>query len=593
MKRFRTVYGDLLSILSPKAKRFVLAYAVLLSVLAILDAASLGLLALIVTPIASGGSAVVPIIGKVEGIGLLFLIVVVCGLVLLKGALSVLLLWIATRRFAVYELELGSRLFDSYIRTPWVERLKHNSSDLVRMVDSSVYSSIGNVLLPGAGLLGEAVTFLTVVIVLVIVQPLVAVIALVYLGLVGVAQFLWITKRARLAGEVDVRFSVITSQLVIEILAALKEITLRNKVDEVSFAVRANRARSTKARANSQFLWQVPRYVLETAIIGGFVLVGFAGFLTQGMAGALSAVAIFALAGFRMAPSLVRVQSVTSQIASGLSHTELVINEVKRTSKLVEDRPGGGLRPLPPHPKLLELNDVTFKYVEDSAPALSQVNITIPFQSTTAIVGASGAGKSTLVDLILGLIEPNAGKILLDGSELIEMNSEWRSRIGYVPQEVSLFDRTIAENVALSWSGEFDSERVRSALEKAQLLELVESRPDGINGRVGERGLALSGGQRQRMGIARALYGDPLLLVMDEATSALDTATEAAVTDAIKALRGSMTILTVAHRLATVMHSDKIFFMSAGRVEAQGTFAELVSQVPEFAIQAKLAGLAD
>jgi ABC-type bacteriocin/lantibiotic exporter with double-glycine peptidase domain len=146
--------------------------------------------------------------------------------------------------------------------------------------------------------------------------------------------------------------------------------------------------------------------------------------------------------------------------------------------------------------------------------------------------------------------------------------------------------------VALSWTDDLDDDRVRQALSLAQMLPTIEARDGGIHSLIGERGLALSGGQRQRLGIARALYADPLVLVMDEATSALDTATEAAVTDAIKKLRGSITIITVAHRLSTVKESDMIFFMRDGRVAAQGTFAELVAKEPDFAIQARLAGLA-
>ena len=165
--------------------------------------------------------------------------------------------------------------------------------------------------------------------------------------------------------------------------------------------------------------------------------------------------------------------------------------------------------------------------------------------------------------------------------------------MGYVPQEVALFDATIAQNVALSWSSDVDRERVRDALERAQLLEVIESRAGGIDASIGERGLALSGGQRQRLGIARALYADPLVLVMDEATSALDTATEAAVSEAIRELSGSMTIVSVAHRLSTIQHADRIFFMSDGRVEASGTFRELQNRVPAFAEQVRLAGLGD
>lgn len=592
MKAFLDLYRELLQILPGNARRFVVGYAVVLSALAVLDAASLGLLAVVINPLVSGAAVNLPIVGPVEGIGVVVIIGVVCVLVLAKGVLSSLMLWIATRRFAVYELELGSRLFDGFLRSPWVQRLQRNSSDLVRAIDSSVSYTISSVLLPGAGLLGELVTTVTVITVLAIAQPVVALITLVYLGLVGAAQFFWITKRARQAGRVNLHYSALTSQLVTEMIGALKEITLRNKSDNVSAVVRENRVHSTRARANIQFLSQVPRFVLEAALIGGFVIVGAVGFALDGMAAALSAVAVFALAGFRLAPSLVRTQYVVSLISANVPHARRVINEIRKSDPDASSRITDVARALPQHPKVLSFENVGFRYSADVANAVTGVSTTIPFGSTVALVGASGAGKSTFVDLVLGLMEPTEGEIALDGVPLREFTDGWRSRIAYVPQDVALFDRTVAENVALTWDGDFDSERVRSALAQAQLLSVIESRPDGIHGKIGERGLSLSGGQRQRMGIARALYAQPLVLVMDEATSALDTATEAAVTDAIKRLRGSMTIITVAHRLSTVMHSDQILFMSEGRVAAEGTFEELVAAVPEFAHQAGLAGLA-
>ena len=171
------------------------------------------------------------------------------------------------------------------------------------------------------------------------------------------------------------------------------------------------------------------------------------------------------------------------------------------------------------------------------------------------------------------------------------MLADWRKRVGYVPQEVAIFDGTVAQNVALSWGGELDEDRVRTSLAKAQLLETVEARPGGINGRVGERGGSLSGGQRQRLGIARALYMDPLVLVLDEATSALDTATEAAVATAIRELDGEVTVISVAHRLSTIRDCAQVFFMSEGTIETRGTFEEVVATNPSFAQQAALAGL--
>lgn len=196
-----------------------------------------------------------------------------------------------------------------------------------------------------------------------------------------------------------------------------------------------------------------------------------------------------------------------------------------------------------------------------------------------------------MVDILLSLLEPTQGTIAIDTVPLQEVRAAWRTRVGYVPQDVALFDATIAQNVALTWGTDYDSERVQRALEQAQLWDLVSAREGGIESRVGERGLSLSGGQRQRMGIARALYTDPLVLVLDEATSALDTATESQVTTGIDSIGGEITKIVVAHRLATIRYVDRIFFMKNGEIVASGTFDELVERVPEFAHQAALAGL--
>ena len=592
MKGLIRLFSEVLSVLPRSAKRFLLAYMILLAALSFLDAAALGLLAAVSAPILSGTTLTLPILGEISSNGLLVMLGLVCLLVIAKSALAISLLWGATRRFAVYERTIGGRLFESYIKAPWVERLKRNSTELVRLSDTSVAVTIANFLLPGATLLGEFMTFVSVLVVLGIAEPLLAAVAFVYLTIIGLVLFFWVTRRSRQAGRINQTYSVRNVRLIAEMVGALKEITLRDKTDDVAAVVEANRVHTARARANLQFLNQVPRFVLEAGIIGGVVLVGITGFLSGGgITAAMSAVAIFGLAGFRLAPSIVRFQSIVSQVTSTRPHAEAVIEEIRAVEKASQHLAARASTPLAPHPAAMAFEHVSFRYAPESQPAVRDLTFTIPMGSSVAFVGSSGAGKSTIVDLALGLIEPTIGRITIDGVDLHELTQAWRARVGYVPQDVALFDSTIAQNVALSWTDDIDRDLVRTALKQAQLLEIVEERPGGIDGLVGERGLALSGGQRQRLGIARALYAQPLVLVMDEATSALDTTTEAAVSKAIRHLQGKVTLITVAHRLSTIRDADQIFFMSEGRVAASGTFDELVAAVPEFALQAALAGL--
>lgn len=584
---------SILAVLPVAARRFLASYSVALGLLSILDAAALGLLALIIAPLVSNSTVRLPLIGEVGSVGLLILLGIVCLLIVIKGALTLLLTWVATRRFAAFELDIGNQLLDSYLTSPWVVRLGRNSSDLIRIADIGIANTIAGFILPVATLPGEALTFLLLLLVLAIAQPAIAAIALIYLGLVGVVLFFWISRRAQEAGRVSLRSSLRVSRLIAEMVGALKEITLRNKTDEVAGVVRETRIQTARARANLQFLASVPRVVLDSALIGGFVLVGFAGYVMGGIPATVTAISLFALAGFRMVPSLQRFQNILTTVTANAPHVDVVVDDIRAAAVATPESRHVDRATPSVEPVSLELDSVTFTYPNGQDPAVREVTLSIPFGSTAAIVGASGSGKSTLVDLILGLVSPSSGRITIDGTPIDELTNWWRARVGYVPQEVSLFDASVAQNVALSWSNDVDRERVTAALKQAQLLDTIETRFGGIDGGIGERGLSLSGGQRQRLGIARALYTRPLVLVLDEATSALDTSTEATVTEAIKALRGTVTTVTVAHRLATIQHSDRIFFMSGGRVVAQGSFDELVASAPEFARQAALAGLTD
>lgn len=592
MKNLFTILRPLLATLPAGSRRFLLSYGIASACLAVLDMVALGTVALLLPSLVSGNAVILPLFGDVTDM-VLPILIAVCALIVLKGVLAVVLLRMATARFAQHEVSIGNRLFASYLASPWSERLKKNSSELVRMVDVGVGITVSGVLIPAMTLFGEFGTLLAVIVVLFIAEPVIAVVTLAYLGLVALLLARVISPRAVQAGRDNRQWSSKTVMMLTEAMNTLKELTLAGRAPDVQERVNITRTNSSKARAQSIFLGQVPRYVLETALIVGFAIVGGVGLLIGGPEGAVSAVGLFAVAGFRLVPSLTRLQAVQSQANSSASFAKHVMRDIRAGDELLaarnRDRPQRAL----PHGNIdIELRDVSFTYPNAEAPALDRISITIPAGTHVAFVGSSGAGKSTLVDLLLGLLEPSSGHIDVGGVRMEYVLDDWRKRIGYIPQEVSLFDATVGQNVALTWNpSNVDPSKVETALRRAQLLETINSRPDGINATVAERGLSLSGGQRQRLGIARALYNNPNVLVMDEATSALDTATEAAVTTAIRELHGEVTVITVAHRLSTIRNADIVFFMKEGRVEAQGSFDEVVAQVPDFARQAALAGL--
>jgi len=240
----------------------------------------------------------------------------------------------------------------------------------------------------------------------------------------------------------------------------------------------------------------------------------------------------------------------------------------------------------------LRVEGVSYTYPSAVRPALASVSFVLPAGGSVGIVGATGAGKSTLVDLVVGLLTPTEGRILADGVELVGRHRQWRRRVGYVPQTIFLLDETLRRNVALGIPDrEIDDVAVARAIKMAQLDTLVASWPAGVATFLGERGIRLSGGERQRVGIARALYHDPELLVFDEATSALDNVTEAEVNRAIEALRGRKSLLVIAHRLSTVRPCDRLILLEAGRVVAEGAYDELLASSPQFRRMVEAPGL--
>jgi len=591
MKKILQTFRRLMPYLPERAQTYIRRYIVLSSSLALLDVGALMLLALSLSSMIQDNPVPLPLIGPVDSDGYGWIILAVSGLIILKSLLALWLQWRSTRRMAQFELEIGDRLFDAYIRAPWSERLTRNTSQLVRMADVGIANVTAGFLLPFMSAPSLVITGLAIILLLVVAAPLTALITVVYLGLIAVLLYWGLSARTVQAGRVNRDYSFRVAGLVTDMVGALKEITLRGKAAEVARFVHENRVHTAKARANLSFLGMVPRFILDSALVGGFVLVGAAALLFDGPAAAISAIALFGVAGMRLVPSLTGFQSVVNTMTANIPQVEAVIGDIDLARGYLERAETIGHEPIEGTPTELVLDGVGYTYPKSDEAALRGVSARLPLGSTLGVVGSSGAGKSTLIDLLLGLLSPTEGDIRLGDQRLEDVMAAWRSRVGYVPQDVSLFDGTVAQNVALSWSGDIDEERVRDALRRAQVLDVIEKRLGGVHARVGDRGMNLSGGQRQRLGLARALYAEPLVLVLDEATSALDTRTEADVMEAIRALRGDVTVICVAHRLSTIRDSDEVWFMSGGRVDARGTFDQVIAAEPEFAQQARLAGL--
>jgi ABC-type multidrug transport system fused ATPase/permease subunit len=370
-------------------------------------------------------------------------------------------------------------------------------------------------------------------------------------------------------------------------ISGVKEIIITGRrsffIDQHSYHVQ----RFTDAARSLTFLTTVPRFVIDTLAVTAMVAIA-AILLARGqdLQSTLLLLGMFALAAVRLIPSTSRMSSALAQLRYRYASTEVIYQELLALQQRPsEPLPGSAEEQVSPIPfrRALVIEHLSYSYPAMSQPAIDDVSLEIPKGHWVAFIGPTGAGKTTFADLILGLLVPNSGRILVDGRNLHDNLASWQRNIGYVPQNVYLIDDSVRRNVAFGMpEEEIDDERVWQALCAAQVDHLVRSLPGELNAIVGERGGRLSGGERQRLGIARALYRDPEVLVIDEATANLDPGTEAAIVDVVGGLRGKKTIIVIAHRLAFVRNCDCIYMLSQGRLRNSGGYSDLLSKEPIF-----------
>lgn len=487
------------------------------------------------------------------------------------------------------EARMAERLLSAYLTAPWLFHLERNSAELQRTVQDSVRRVFEDGLVGVLGAFADLVILLAVTIVLIILEPTVAVFAILFFSSVGLGYQQLIHGRIRSAALATHDETMQAYVLVQQSLSASKEIALGGKADYFSTRLRDAKLRLSRGQRTLLLSNQLPRYYLEIALLCGVGLLSVILYATSSPSGAAGALALFLAAGFRLLPSLNRIIVATNLARAGKPALSQIINDLVQTRGPEET--GGDLTAF--SFQELELAHVTFRYPQRSVPALVDVSARILRGESVALVGSSGAGKSTLADVILGLLIPEAGEVRIDGKPLQLIRTSWQRSVGYVPQQVALLDDTLKANIAFGLAPEkVDMYAVTNAVQMSELEDLVESLQAGLDTVIGEGGARLSGGQRQRVGIARALYNSPTTLVLDEATSALDSATESRIAHTLNALKGGLTMITIAHRLSTVRDCDRIYLLRQGRIVASGSFETLERTNSEFAELIRLGSLA-
>jgi len=451
------------------------------------------------------------------------------------------------------------------------------------------------------GILGTAVTVVSDLSLLIIltagvflVDPLTALGMTILFSLIGFALYKLMHKRAKTLGQLQADYEISSNEKIIEVLGSFREAIVRSRRSYYAAEIGELRHKLADTQAELTFMPSISKYVIESTVILGALTVSAVQFVLQDASQAVATLAVLIAAGSRIAPAALRLQQGAVQLRStiGVATPTLDLIESLRDIQIpyvdreVKDFNHLGFVPL------VEVENVSITYPTRKIPAVSNVSLTIEPGEIIAIVGSSGAGKTTLVDSILGVLEPETGSVKISGKHPLETVAEWPGAVSYVPQDVLIINGTFRQNIALGFPSSLATdERISEAVRIAQLSELIESLPNGIDTYVGERGAKLSGGQRQRLGIARAMFTKPKLLVLDEATSALDGQTEALISESILKLSGDATILVIAHRLSTIKSIDKIAYMEEGSIVCVGNFDYVRRQVQAFDSQATMIGL--
>ena len=475
---------------------------------------------------------------------------------------------------AVYKFSYGmqqrvaGRLINAYLRKPYVFHLKTNPAELVRTIQVDA-DNLCKTVIHVIELVTELIVCASLVIYLFIVSPMITIITAAFL-FVFVSIYIFYTKeRLRRLGKRNQAFNGECFKYLNQSFGGIKEIKVLGREDYFVRKYSYSLAQSVRCLRLSRLASVLPKYFVESVCIVGLMLAVIIEVKTNNanIDKFVPQLAVFATAAFRLMPSVGRINEHTAAINTNSPSIMLIYNDlldVGSASKSIPQKLSDGNRLS--LDKGIKVENIVFGYPDSDKNVINDVSFCIPKGKTVAFIGESGAGKTTMADIILGVLEPQNGRILADSDNVFDNLEMWHENIGYIPQVIYLSDDTIRNNIAFGIdSKEIDEKAVIEAARKAQILDFINSLPDGLDTVVGERGARISGGQRQRIGIARALYHDPEILVLDEATSALDNETETAVMEAIDGLHGVKTMIIIAHRLTTIKNADIVIEIGGGK----------------------------
>jgi ABC-type multidrug transport system fused ATPase/permease subunit len=518
---------------------------------------------------------------------------IAAAVLVLKTVLSIYFtrrtLYFLSRRGA----SISSELISKVLSQPLIKINEKSSQEILFSVTTGVQAITLNVLGLSVIVVTDVALLIFMATGLLIVDPIVALSTFLIFFLTGFALFKLMHRRASRLGRASTEFNIESNRKILEILGSYRESVVKNRRSFYANEIGKSRIKLADTLAELAFMPSISKYVIEGTVLLGSLFISGVQFALKDAVHAIGTLAIFLAAGSRVAPAVLRIQqsliTISANLGTSISTLDLV-DSITKNPNLKDDIPlfsnnhAGFIANI-------DVKKIEFSYPSAETPNIQDFDLQVKPGEIIAIVGPSGAGKTTFVDLLLGILQPNKGQIIVSGVTPLKAIETWPGAIAYVPQDVMITDGTIKDNVVLGFpSVAVSDELVWEALKIASLDQFVRDLPGGIDSMVGERGSKLSGGQRQRLGIARAMITKPSLLVLDEATSALDSQIENEISESLSVLKGSTTIIIVAHRLSTVKDADKVVYLESGKKIAEGTFSEVRSKVTNFDAQAKLNG---
>lgn len=515
---------------------------------------------------------------------LTFVGAVVLGLLIVSNMSKAFSTWLTLRYHNKLAHTFSRRLLANYMARPYTFFLGRNTSEMGSTILTEANRVVSGVISPLTDIISYSLVSGAIFVLLIIVDPWVALTIASVLGGSYFAVYLLARRKLGVISKQQAEANARKYKYADEALDGIKDLKILGReltfLNRFAFFARRHATNNVTAGV----IAQLPRYALEIIAFGGIlVMVLFLISRGQKAAEMVPLLALYAFAGYRLLPSLQALFSAITNLRFNVGALHVVHDDLAgNTGAAVEpERYLEEVTKAQPmsFKRAVELKNVSFQYEGSAERALRNLNLTIEANTVVGLVGPTGCGKTTTVDLILGLLSPTEGQLLVDGVEINDQNrASWQRILGYVPQQIYISDDSVARNIAFGVpDDQIDMDAVRKAAEIANLAEFIETRlPEGYDTRIGERGVRLSGGQRQRIGIARALYRDPAILVLDEATSALDGITEEYVMNAVHKLSKKKTIILIAHRLTTVKECDVIYQLERGSVVASGSYDDLM-----------------